>query len=143
MRRWVEKTRISGRKPVNKIGASAASSATQASIELADESDIFETEKEEEKRRDSRKVPILFLEDKKEKVSRKTAEPKIAKGANYKLPSVSLLREGARRQKLDEEELKTRARAIEDKCMKFDIEGRVTHINPGPVVTTFDVKPAA
>ncbi len=143
MRRRVEKTRISGRKPVNQIGASAASSATQAAIELADESDIFETEKEEEKRRDSRKVPILFLEDKKEKASKKSAEPKIAKGANYKLPSVSLLREGARSQKLDEEELKTRARAIEEKCLEFDIEGRVTQINPGPVVTTFEFKPEA
>jgi DNA segregation ATPase FtsK/SpoIIIE, S-DNA-T family len=141
MRRRVEKTRISGRKPVNQIGASAASSEPQAAIELADESDIFETEKEGEKRRDSRKVPILFLEDK--KVSKKAAEPKIAKGANYKLPSVSLLREGERSQKLDEDELKTRARAIEDKCLEFDIEGRVTQINPGPVVTTFEFKPEA
>ncbi len=143
MRRRVEKTRISGRKPVNQIGAGAVSTEPQRSIELADESDIFETEKEEEKRRDSRKVPILFLEDKKEKVSKKSAEPKIAKGANYKLPSVSLLREGARSQKLDEEELKTRARAIEEKCLEFDIEGRVTQINPGPVVTTFEFKPEA
>jgi S-DNA-T family DNA segregation ATPase FtsK/SpoIIIE len=144
MRRRVEKTRISGRKPVNQIGASAASSEAQASIELSDESDIFETEKEKEKRRDSHKVPILFLDtDKKEKVSKKSAEPKIAKGANYKLPSVSLLREGERSQKLDEDELKTRARAIEDKCLEFDIEGRVTQINPGPVVTTFEFKPEA
>jgi S-DNA-T family DNA segregation ATPase FtsK/SpoIIIE len=144
MRRRVEKTRISGRKPVNQIGAGAASSEPQASIELADESDIFETEKEKEKRRDSHKVPILFLDtDKKEKVSKKSAEPKIAKGANYKLPSVSLLREGERSQKLDEDELKTRARAIEDKCLEFDIEGRVTQINPGPVVTTFEFKPEA
>jgi S-DNA-T family DNA segregation ATPase FtsK/SpoIIIE len=144
MRRRVEKTRISGRKPVNQIGAGAASSEAQASIELSDESDIFETEKEKEKRRDSHKVPILFLDtDKKEKVSKKSAEPKIAKGANYKLPSVSLLREGERSQKLDEDELKTRARAIEDKCLEFDIEGRVTQINPGPVVTTFEFKPEA
>src|ERR1700738_1580477 len=145
MRRRVEERRISGRKPVNQIGAGAASSEPQGSIELADESDIFETEKEEEKRRDSRKVPILFLDtDKKEKASKKSAEPKIAKGgANYKLPSVSLLREGERSQKLDEDELKIRARAIEDKCLEFDIEGRVTQINPGPVVTTFEFKPEA
>src|ERR1700737_3450930 len=145
MRRRVEETRISGRKPVNQIGAGSALAETQGSIQLADESDIFEAEKEDEKRRDSRKPPILFLSDNKEKVaSKKIGEPKIAKGgAHYKLPSISLLREGERSQKLDEDELKIRARAIEDKCLEFDIQGRVTQINPGPVVTTFEFKPEA
>jgi len=54
-----------------------------------------------------------------------------------------LLREGERSQKLDEEELKMRARAIEEKCLEFDVQGRVTQINPGPVVTTFEYKPEA
>src|SRR5258706_4961121 len=150
MRRRLEETRISGRKPVNQLGAGAASipasGEAQGSIQLADEADIFETEEKEEKSRDSRKPPILFLHDeKKEKVSaKKSAEPKIAKGsANYKLPSISLLREGERSQKLDEDELKIRARAIEDKCLEFDIQGRVTQINPWPVVTTFEFKPEA
>jgi S-DNA-T family DNA segregation ATPase FtsK/SpoIIIE len=76
--------------------------------------------------------------------AKKSAEPKIARGAtNYKLPSVSLLREGERSQKLDEAELKERARAIEAKCQEFDVQGRVTQINPGPVVTTFEFKPEA
>jgi S-DNA-T family DNA segregation ATPase FtsK/SpoIIIE len=144
MRRRVEETRISGRKPVNQIGAGAMPTETQGSIQLADESDIFEAE--EEKSRDSRKPPILFLnQEKKEKVNaKKSGEPKIAKGStNYKLPSISLLREGERSHKLDEDELKIRARAIEDKCLEFDIEGRVTQINPGPVVTTFEFKPEA
>jgi DNA segregation ATPase FtsK/SpoIIIE, S-DNA-T family len=144
MRRRVEKTRISGRKPVNQFGASGLATETQGSIQVADESDIFEGE--EEKARDSRKPPILFLNtEKKEKVSaKKAAEPKMAKGStHYKLPSISLLREGQRSHKFDEDELKIRARAIEDKCLEFDIQGRVTQINPGPVVTTFEFKPEA
>jgi DNA segregation ATPase FtsK/SpoIIIE, S-DNA-T family len=148
MRRRLEETRISGRKPVNQLGNSVIPQETQGSIQLADEADIFESEKEdEEKSRDSRKVPIFFLNDKNEKkekpATKKGGEPKIAKGANYKLPSISLLREGERSQKLDEDELKIRARAIEDKCLEFDIQGRVTQINPGPVVTTFEFKPDA
>ena len=144
MRRRVEETRISGRKPVNQFGSGALPAEPQGSIQVDDESDIFETE--EEKGRDSRRPPILFLHsDKKEKVpAKKSGEPKIAKGgANYKLPSISLLREGERSHKLDEDELKIRARAIEDKCLEFDIQGRVTQINPGPVVTTFEFKPDA
>src|SRR6266436_1120863 len=145
MRRRVEETRISGRKPVNQFGTGVPPEP-QGSIALADESDIFESDTEEEKPRDARRPPILFLNsDRKEKTApRKAGEPKIAKsGANYKLPSISLLREGERSHKLDEDELKIRARAIEDKCLEFDIQGRVTQINPGPVVTTFEFKPEA
>jgi S-DNA-T family DNA segregation ATPase FtsK/SpoIIIE len=36
-----------------------------------------------------------------------------------------------------------RARAIEEKFAEFDVQGRVTQINPGPVVTTFEFKPEA
>ena len=148
MRRRVEANRLGGRKPV---GNATISGETPQSIQLADESDIFrgEADEEEEEIERSRKskAPILFLnqdaQGKPEKAAKKTTEAKIAKNANYKLPSISLLHEGERSQKLDEDELKERARAIEEKCQEFDVQGRVTQINPGPVVTTFEFKPEA
>jgi S-DNA-T family DNA segregation ATPase FtsK/SpoIIIE len=160
MRRRLQQTRISGRKPVNQLTGKVAEEARVApepeparTIHIADETDVFSKargkrasdEEEESRERETHKAPIFALDrEKPEKTSKKTAEPKIAKGsANYKLPSVSLLREGARSQKLDEDELKIRARAIEDKCLEFDVQGRVTQINPGPVVTTFEFKPEA
>jgi S-DNA-T family DNA segregation ATPase FtsK/SpoIIIE len=154
MKRRLEENRISGRKPVVQQtfggGPVAASSDAPKTIQLADESEVFddeEIEKDGEKREaPRRKEPIVFIgQDKSERaVVTKSAEPKIAKSnPNYKLPSPSLLREGERSQKLDEAELKERARAIELKCMEFDIQGRVTQINPGPVVTTFEFKPEA
>jgi DNA segregation ATPase FtsK/SpoIIIE, S-DNA-T family len=146
MRRRMEQIRISGRKPVTQAGGNTAvaDEEERESIQLPDDSDIFDSEKED-KPRDSRKVPILFLNpDKREKSAKKSGGPKATKGnENYKLPSISLLHEGSRSQKLDEDELKVRARAIEDKCLEFDVEGRVTQINPGPVVTTFEFKPEA
>jgi S-DNA-T family DNA segregation ATPase FtsK/SpoIIIE len=148
MRRRVEETRISGRKPVSpqSFGTANAVMEPVKSIQLADESDVFEDEKEEETEKQDtprRKEPIVFAGPEKT-VAKKTGEPKIAKGnPNYKLPSPSLLQEGERSQKIDEEELKERARAIEAKCLEFDIQGRVTQINPGPVVTTFEFKPEA
>ena len=148
MRRRVEETRISGRKPVvpQSFGNGPAVNEPLKSIAVADESDVFETEKEEQAEKvksPSRKEPIVFVGPEKT-APKKTSEPKIAKGnPNYRLPSPSLLREGERSQKLDEDELKGRARAIEAKCLEFDIQGRVTQINPGPVVTTFEFKPEA
>jgi DNA segregation ATPase FtsK/SpoIIIE, S-DNA-T family len=152
MRRRVEESRLSGRKPVppQLLGKAELLNEQGKTIRLADESNIFkskteieEEEDDKEKKDASRKTTILFLNRDTEK-PKKTGEPKIAKGnQNYKLPSPSLLREGERGQKLDEDELKQRARAIEAKCLEFDIQGRVTQINPGPVVTTFEFKPEA
>jgi DNA segregation ATPase FtsK/SpoIIIE, S-DNA-T family len=145
MRRKVEEARISGRKPVplQSFGGVAPLNDPVKSAMVADETD----EDEEAGEKSERKVPILFLNpDRAEKTAPKkgAAEPKIAKGLpNYKLPSPMLLREGERSHKLDEDELKDRARAIEAKCLEFDVQGRVTQINPGPVVTTFEFKPEA
>jgi S-DNA-T family DNA segregation ATPase FtsK/SpoIIIE len=72
------------------------------------------------------------------------AEPRIAKAkGGFKLPSPGLLELPARGQKLEESELKERARAIELKCSEFEVTGMVTQINPGPVVTTYEFKPEA
>ncbi len=145
MRRRVEANRLEGRKPVGK--AAALNEMPQA-IQLPDESDIFrgktESDEEEEKAA-AHRAPILFLnQEKAEKPAKKSSDAKIAKtNTNYKLPPINLLREGERSQKLDEDELKSRARAIEEKCLEFDVQGRVTQINPGPVVTTFEFKPEA
>jgi len=70
--------------------------------------------------------------------------PKIAQGKMaYRLPSPGLLRMPDQPHKIKEAELKELARAIEEKCREFDVQGTVTQINPGPVVTTYEFKPDA
>ncbi|HKM84321.1 MAG TPA: DNA translocase FtsK [Candidatus Acidoferrum sp.] len=140
MRREVEERRMAGRKPVTPqiVGKG----------ETAEKSEVEEVGEVEEAKEASHKAPILFLNNEKGLADipgrAKKPDPKIAKmNANYKLPSISLLKQGEGSQKLDEDELKLRARAIEAKCHEFDVEGRVTQINPGPVVTTFEFKPEA
>ena len=149
MRRAVEERRILGRKPVTPqiAGKSQPEKEQPRGIKLQDLGDIFKNRKsaaEKDDEEDSRqKAPIMVL-NKEKATPEKKGDPKIAKGnANYKLPSINLLREGEGSHKLDENELKFRARAIEEKCHEFDVEGRVTQINPGPVVTTFEFKPEA
>ncbi len=72
------------------------------------------------------------------------SEPRIAHGkTSYRLPSPGLLRLPERAGKIAEDELKECAHAIEAKCKEFDVAGRVTQINPGPVVTTYEFKPEA
>ena len=156
MRREVEERRIAGRKPVTpQIVGKPETEEEHNSLHLGDENDVFrgnkagaeEVEPGQEKET-PHKAPILFLNNEKGLADvpgrAKRPDPKIAKmNTNYKLPSISLLKVGEGSQKLDEDELKLRARAIEAKCHEFEVEGRVTQINPGPVVTTFEFKPEA
>ena len=152
MRRRVEENRVGGRKPapMQSVGGAAILNEPPKTIHLRDEAAVFPTQRDEEEEdepdaKDKKgKGPIFVFDRDTEKPGKKAGGPKIAKDStNYRLPSPSMLREGERSQKLDEYELKNRARAIEEKCMEFDVQGRVTQINPGPVVTTFEFKPEA
>ncbi len=154
MRREVEERRMAGRKPVTpQIVGKGETSDERKGLALGDASNLLREEgtdvdEVEEVKEASHKAPILFLNNEKGLADipgrAKKSDPKIAKmNANYKLPPISLLKQGEGSQKLDEDELKLRARAIEAKCHEFEVEGRVTQINPGPVVTTFEFKPEA
>jgi S-DNA-T family DNA segregation ATPase FtsK/SpoIIIE len=90
-------------------------------------------------------APIFVTPESNAAPARKSgAEPKISKGAaSFRLPSPGLLRMAERNEKIEEDELKECAHAIEQKVREFDVGGHVTQINPGPVVTTYEFKPEA
>ena len=71
----------------------------------------------------------------------KTTMPRVA--GSYKLPSTALLNRPDGQFAIDEEDLKNLAKVITEKYAEFDVHGQVTQINPGPVVTTFEMKPEA
>jgi DNA segregation ATPase FtsK/SpoIIIE, S-DNA-T family len=156
MRREVEERKLSGRKPVAPqiVGRGEKVDEGGKTIQLEESGDIFkakkasfveeDAEENEAAKETGHKAPVVVLgPDKDKKAAAAKPEAKGSKTTNYKLPSIQLLREGEGSLKLDEDELKMRARAIEAKCHEFSVEGRVTQINPGPVVTTFEFKPEA
>jgi len=117
------------------------------SVAEVDGSAVTEQDEREESEREESERPrsIIFrnVEEKKMQ-SKPPSSPKIAKGAtSFRLPSPELLRPAPRHEKIEEDELKECAHAIEQKCQEFDVSGRVTQINPGPVVTTYEFKPEA
>jgi S-DNA-T family DNA segregation ATPase FtsK/SpoIIIE len=70
-----------------------------------------------------------------------TIVPKSVRG--YKLPPSSLLYRSDDHAVVREEALREEARVLVEKCGEFDVNGQVTQINPGPVVTTFEFRPEA
>ena len=61
----------------------------------------------------------------------------------YKLPPSSLLYRSEEHAVVREEALREEARMLVEKCAEFGVDGQVTQINPGPVVTTFEFRPEA
>jgi DNA segregation ATPase FtsK/SpoIIIE, S-DNA-T family len=70
-----------------------------------------------------------------------TVTPKSVSG--FKLPPSTLLHRSDEAQVVREDELRSEAQVLVEKCAEFDVRGQVTRINPGPVVTTFEFRPEA
>ena len=70
-----------------------------------------------------------------------TITPKSIRG--YKLPPSSLLYRSDEIAVVREQALRDEARVLVQKCAEFGVDGQVTQINPGPVVTTFEFRPDA
>ncbi len=63
---------------------------------------------------------------------------------NWDLPKLSLLEDPPQsRTRLDEREIKMKARLLTEKLAQFSVRGEVVGIKPGPAVTMFEFKPAA
>ncbi|MEO8736618.1 MAG: DNA translocase FtsK [Edaphobacter sp.] len=70
-----------------------------------------------------------------------TIVPKSVRG--YKLPPSSLLHRSEEQAAVREDALREEARILVEKSAEFGVNGQVTQINPGPVVTTFEFRPEA
>jgi DNA segregation ATPase FtsK/SpoIIIE, S-DNA-T family len=69
--------------------------------------------------------------------------PAERKRGAYVEPPLALLDASKGERKVDERELMEGARLLEEKCREFAVEGAVVQIHPGPVVTTYELKPDA
>ncbi len=135
MRKRLEQIKVQGRPPIP--GQTVAEVDASA---VTDREARREIEPEESKRART----IIFHNEEKPASPKALSTARVVKGAtNYRLPSPELLRPAPHNEKIDEDDLKERAHAIEQKCQEFDIGGRITQINPGPVVTTYELKPEA
>jgi len=79
-------------------------------------------------------------------VNRKSpAQPSLALGDNYQLPTVDLLaprpKEG--RQPIDRAGLERNARLLEAVLDDFKVRGEIVEVRPGPVVTMYELEPAS
>lgn len=74
-----------------------------------------------------------------------TSASKLKKGSNeldYELPSLDLLDDPPHdSDEVDREYLLEGAQTLEESLSSFGVDGRVVQVNPGPVITSFEVQP--
>ncbi|MBI4697725.1 MAG: DNA translocase FtsK 4TM domain-containing protein [Nitrospirae bacterium] len=81
-------------------------------------------------------LPLAFPAEPKPRAARKIT------GA-YELPNIDLLKDPSpSRSRPTKEDLLLSSSLLEKKLQDFSIEGRVTQVNPGPVITQFEFEPA-
>ena len=70
-------------------------------------------------------------------------KPAMKVEGDYKLPGVELLKDPApSKSRPTKEELLQQSELLEKKLQDYSIEGKVTYVSPGPVVTMFEFEPA-
>jgi DNA segregation ATPase FtsK/SpoIIIE, S-DNA-T family len=77
-----------------------------------------------------------------QKAAKDTIEMKDTRYEEWTFPGFDLLDSDRSQLTVDDEELKTQARIIEEKLKEFDIEVTMRDAHPGPTVTQFTLKPA-
>jgi S-DNA-T family DNA segregation ATPase FtsK/SpoIIIE len=90
-----------------------------------------------------RPAPVIAAMRGKDRKS--VAQPSLALGDNYQLPTIDLLapppKEG--RQQVDRAGLERNARLLETVLEDFKVRGDIVEVRPGPVVTMYELEPAS
>ncbi len=88
--------------------------------------------------------PVAPLPEKSERIERERQVPLFDAPKSSELPALSLLDEpGAREQSYSDEALEAMSRLVEIKLRDFGVEAEVVAVQPGPVITRFELRPAA
>ncbi len=69
--------------------------------------------------------------------------PEPLEAIDYKIPDTEFLHSTPPRHEQADDELIELATRVAEKCAEFNVSGKIEHICPGPVVTTYEFKPNA
>ncbi len=78
------------------------------------------------------------------RAGRAKAAPKVRKTASYKLPSITLLDDppANAHNEVSRDELLMRSKMLEEKLADFGVAATVAQVQPGPIITRFEIEPA-
>ncbi|WP_345974062.1 DNA translocase FtsK [Sulfurimonas sp. HSL3-7] len=129
------------RDEANDVQTEETEPETDAAVDDGHPHTIVEAAKKVKEQKQA--VVVSELEENK-KLLEQIETGKTEKPKNFKLPSLNFLQKAPKQgNKVDEAELDAKISDLIDKLQHFKIEGDVTRTYAGPVVSTFEFKPAA
>ena len=147
---WIELMDRTGRITLNGIDWLRAKFAAARDLRAGRETrearkEVVREKKERVARRTPPKIePIVPKVEKSERVEKERQVPLFDKPAAKELPPLSLLDDPPAHQgQYSAEALEAMSRLVELKLRDFGVEVEVVEVHPGPVVTRFELKPAA
>lgn len=141
MREWIE----------SRLDRDGAEAAVDEDVEYEDEYEDDEEAGEEEPAlvAPSRKRQIIRKKTKRSESRREKREAQpvlpVFTAGDYELPPLNLLSKPnmARRTVISDEALEQNARMLENVLSDFGVRGEIINVRPGPVVTLYELEPAA
>ena len=104
---------------------------------------VREEQKKVASRPPPRIEPVAPVPEKSERIERERQVPLFDAPKSSELPALSLLDEaGPREQSYSDEALEAMSRLVEIKLRDFGVEAEVVAVQPGPVITRFELRPA-
>src|SRR3972149_5012190 len=103
---------------------------------------------EKERFEEAHKTPPSVVEEKVEKEVKRFVDKAVQEelpmaGLGFRLPAITILDEPVKGvTKVDKEAILMTSKILEKKLFDFGIEGRVSEVRPGPVITMFEFEPA-
>ncbi len=139
------------------IRAAMKGSGEELSAEAPRKRHVRLTSKQEEAEESIEDEPVLAKEPRMTRKPKKTIEKKVKpeveqkamdlkmRQGDYDLPSVDLLQKVAqkKRKALSDNALSQNAELLESVLQDFGVKGEITRVSPGPVVTLYELEPAA
>jgi S-DNA-T family DNA segregation ATPase FtsK/SpoIIIE len=86
-------------------------------------------------------VRTEFVEEKSAPAPKQSRRAVAMPIGDYKMPEVEFLNASPPRLESADEEFLAVAKVVAEKCNEFNVTGKIEHIRPGPVVTTYEFKP--
>jgi len=105
---------------------------------IKDEQTDFEYEEESQAKKEDEQIEIGEI------VEEKLLEEDVLRDSikKYEFPQIDFLEPEKSMEDMSEDELIENAKILEKKLMDFGVEAKVVQVNPGPVITMYDVIPA-
>ncbi|GBD98016.1 DNA translocase SpoIIIE [bacterium BMS3Abin07] len=125
------------------LSASKAASSVKSKNKTEKQPHILEEQPQAAAPPEQESLPLVYQEAKSGPLKKTGSKPAKKTSTEYQLPGINLLNDPPpSKSRPAKGELIERSGLLEKKLLDYSVEGKVTYVSPGPIVTMFEFEPA-